>query len=132
MANDSEYMGSRPYLVQLKRVYDPPSPEDGKRLLVDRLWPRGLAKEQAAVDLWWKEIAPSPELRRWFNHLPERFEQFKEKYEQELVLSPVRSDLVEQLRLMSSRQQITLLYAARDPVHNHAIVLLEWVKSGGR
>jgi uncharacterized protein YeaO (DUF488 family) len=113
--------------ILLKRVYDPRSPEDGVRLLVDRLWPRGVSKEQAAIDEWMKEIAPSPELRTWFCHRPERFAEFRENYERELAEDPVRRELVGRILKMASEQNVTLVYAAKDPVHNHAIVLQQWL-----
>ena len=113
--------------VSVKRVYDPPAPEDGVRVLVDRLWPRGLSREKAAVDEWMKDIAPSPELRVWFGHRPERFAAFAEAYEQELAEDPVRLALARRLLAMASSRRVTLLYAARDPVHNHAAVLLRWL-----
>ena len=109
--------------ILLKRVYEPRSPEDGVRLLVDRLWPRGVSKEQAAIDEWMKDIAPSPELRAWFCHRPERFAEFRENYERELAEDPVRRELVGRILKMASEQNVTLVYAAKDPVHNHAIVL---------
>jgi uncharacterized protein YeaO (DUF488 family) len=107
--------------LQLKRIYEPVSPNDGYRILVDRIWPRGISKEMAAIDEWLKDIAPSTELRKWFNHIPERFEIFKEKYEQEL-LSQV-SDLV-RIKTISQNQNVTLLYSAKDETHNQAVVLM--------
>jgi len=111
----------------VKRIYDPPSPEDGVRILVDRLWPRGISKEQAAVDEWMREIAPSPELRTWFGHRPERFQAFSESYEQELAADPVRIELADRICRMAAANHVTLLYAAKDPVHNHAVVLHRWL-----
>lgn len=107
--------------LQIKRIYEPVSPNDGYRILVDRIWPRGISKEMAAIDEWLKDIAPSTELRKWFNHIPERFEIFKEKYEQEL-LSQV-SDLV-RIKTISQNQNVTLLYGAKDETHNQAVVLM--------
>ncbi len=107
--------------LQIKRIYEPVSSNDGYRILVDRIWPRGISKEMAAIDEWLKEIAPSTELRKWFNHIPERFEIFKEKYEQEL-LSQV-SDLV-RIKTISQNQNVTLLYGAKDETHNQAVVLM--------
>ena len=111
-----------PRQIRLKRVYDPPAPEDGKRVLVDRLWPRGLAKDKAAVDLWLKEAAPSAELRRWFGHRPERWDEFRRRYEAELdrnraALQPLRE----------GEGTMTLLYAARDPEHNNAVALARYL-----
>jgi uncharacterized protein YeaO (DUF488 family) len=113
--------------IRLRRVYEPPAPEDGVRILVDRLWPRGISRERAAIDEWMKDIAPSPELRNWFCHKPERFEEFTAAYEQELAADPVRRGLADRLLAMATRQNVTLVYAARDPVHNHAVVLQRWL-----
>lgn len=108
--------------VELKRAYEPPSPDDGMRVLVDRLWPRGLSKEQLAVDLWLKEVAPSDELRRWYGHEPRRWKSFAAKYRAELTR---RSDLLRLLDELRRRGQITLLYGARDTAGNNAVVLRE-------
>jgi len=108
--------------VRIKRVYFEPAEEDGERILVDRLWPRGLTKEKASVDLWLKEIAPSNELRKWFGHDPTRWPEFKRKYIEELKAS---SEPLEQLRQEATQGTITLLYAARDEEHNEAVVLEE-------
>jgi uncharacterized protein YeaO (DUF488 family) len=107
-------------MIKLKRVYESPSPEDGLRVLVERLWPRGLTKERAAVDLWLKDVAPSPELRKWFGHDPARWEQFQERYRQELR---EKKDAVELLRQKAKESTVTLVYAARDEEHNGALVL---------
>lgn len=108
--------------IQIKRVYDPASAEDGFRILVDRLWPRGLTKEKAALDLWLKEIAPSTELRKWFDHDVAKWEQFKSKYSKELSENPANLEII---RDHLKKQSITLLYAARDTAHNEAILLQE-------
>jgi uncharacterized protein YeaO (DUF488 family) len=113
--------------IRVKRIYLPPSPKDGFRILVDRLWPRGISKERAAVDVWMKEIAPSPELRKWFCHKPELFPEFCRRYEQELEEDPIRNELAEQICNMAVEKGVTLLYAAKDPVHNHAVVLERWL-----
>lgn len=113
--------------IRLKRIYEPPSPEDGVRILVDRLWPRGISKEQASLDEWMKEIAPSPELRKWFCHQPERFAEFTRRYELELSEDPTRCRLVDRIWELASEKNVTLVYAAKDPVHNHAIVLQQWL-----
>lgn len=115
-------------IIRIKRIYERPSPEDGMRILVDRLWPRGISKQQAAIDEWIKEIAPSPELRKWFGHQPERFAGFIHRYERELAEDPVRYGLAERIRELAARQPVTLVYAAKDPVHNHAIVLKRWLQ----
>lgn len=113
--------------IRIKRIYEPPSPEDGVRILVDRLWPRGVSKEQASIDEWMKDIAPSPALRAWFGHRPERFAEFAEKYGQELSEDPARRELAERIAGMAVRTNVTLVYAAKDPVHNHAAVLHRWL-----
>jgi len=111
-------------MLRIKRIYDKPEPSDGYRVLVDRLWPRGLSKERAALDEWLKEIAPSPTLRTWFGHEPARFAEFKARYKAELSANPA----VEQIsHLLHQHQTVTLLYGARDPKHNHTIVLQEYV-----
>ncbi len=108
--------------ILLKRAYDPPSPEDGLRVLVDRLWPRGLRKADAAIDRWLKEIAPTAELRRWFGHDPSRWEEFRRRYRAELATHP---DLLNELRRLAGGSRVTLVYSARDEHHNDAIVLRE-------
>jgi uncharacterized protein YeaO (DUF488 family) len=112
-------------MIALKRVYDAPCPEDGVRVLVERLWPRGLTKERAAVDLWLKDVAPSPELRKWFGHDPARWEQFQERYRQELR---ERKDTVQLLKQKAKEGPVTLLYAARDEEHNGALVLQRFLQ----
>jgi len=107
-------------MLRLKRVYEPAAPSDGRRILVDRLWPRGLTKEAAAVDTWMKEIAPSAELRRWFGHAPSRWAEFKRRYRRELR---GHQRLVRQIAAMASRRRVTLVYGARDEAHNDAQVL---------
>ncbi len=111
--------------IQLKRVYEPPATDDGRRVLVDRLWPRGLTKAEAHVDVWLKEIAPSPDLRRWFGHQPERWPEFRKRYLEELGANPV----LEKLREIIAEGPVTLLYAARDEERNDAVVLAELLKS---
>ena len=107
-------------MIKLKRVYEDPSPQDGLRVLVERLWPRGLSKERAAVDLWLKDVAPSPELRKWFGHDPARWEQFQKRYRQELR---EKKDAVRLLKQKEKKGTVTLVYAARDEEHNGALVL---------
>lgn len=107
-------------MIQLKRVYEAPSTTDGLRILVDRLWPRGLTKERAAVDLWLKEVAPSTELRKWFGHDPAKWKQFQGRYRKELRAG---NDAIGLLREKSKQGTITLLYGARDKEHNEALVL---------
>lgn len=110
--------------VQIKRVYDTPSTSDGLRVLVDRLWPRGLKKEDARIDVWAKQLAPSSELRKWFAHKDERFAEFARCYRTELSRASTEID-----KLLSSTGdgKMTLLYAARNATSNHAIVLREWI-----
>ena len=106
--------------VRLKRAYERPSPRDGKRVLVDRLWPRGVRKEAAALDAWAKELAPSAALREWFGHDPRRWPEFQRRYAQELRGHP--RPLAE-LRSLARRGPITLVYSAHDEAHNDAVVL---------
>ncbi|MGY6278237.1 DUF488 domain-containing protein [Methylomonas sp. MgM2] len=108
--------------IRIKRVYEPAEPQDGRRVLVDRLWPRGLTKEQAHIDLWLKGIAPSTELRQWFGHNPERWEAFKERYLAELKDNP---EPIQRLKEELDKGKVTLVYAAKDEQHNHALVILE-------
>lgn len=114
---------------RIKRIYEAPSMDDGKRVLIDRLWPRGISKETAMLDLWLKEVSPSPELRKLYNHKPEKHEEFRQMYEHELLTDPVCRDAVTLLKSMGSRDTVTLLYGAKDPVYNHAIVLLNWLNN---
>jgi uncharacterized protein YeaO (DUF488 family) len=108
--------------VRLKRVYEPPSPEDGVRVLVDRLWPRGLRKADAAVDRWMKDVAPSTELRQWFGHDPERWQEFRRRYARELQQ---HSTSIGELRELVRHDTVTLVFGARDEEHNDAVVLRE-------
>ncbi|MEE9096240.1 DUF488 domain-containing protein [Pseudarthrobacter phenanthrenivorans] len=113
--------------IHMKRIYDPPADDDGFRVLVDRLWPRGMPKEGAAVDLWLKDVAPSTELRKEFNHRPERFAEFSERYRAELDSNPAVETL---LALAACHPRVTLLYAARDTDANNARVLLDYLVGG--
>ncbi|MGY6277912.1 DUF488 domain-containing protein [Methylomonas sp. MgM2] len=108
--------------IRIKRVYEPAEPQDGVRVLVDRLWPRGLTKAQAHIDLWLKGIAPSTELRQWFGHNPERWDAFKERYLAELKDNP---EPIQRLKEQLDKGKVTLVYAAKDEQHNHALVILE-------
>jgi uncharacterized protein YeaO (DUF488 family) len=112
--------GERHHAVVLKRARDPASSDDGMRVLVDRLWPRGLTKEQVAADLWLREVAPSDALRRWFAHQPSRWTDFGRKYRAELVQRPDLLRLLDDLRRSA---RVTLLFHASDAEHNHALVL---------
>lgn len=111
--------------LQVKRVYEKPAAKDGTRILVDRIWPRGLTKEKARVDLWLKEIAPSTTLRKWFGHEAEKWDAFRKKYRQEL------KDHKEQLTILKEQLKkgpVTLVYGAKDETHNQAMVLMELLK----
>lgn len=112
--------------IRLKRVYEDPNEDDGTRILVDRLWPRGLSKERARVDVWLKEVAPSHELRKRFGHDPARWEQFQADYRRELDANTAAT---EQLRALLAAGPATILYGARDEEHNEAVVLKEWLLS---
>ncbi len=108
--------------VKLKRAYEPAAADDGRRVLVDRLWPRGVSKADAAIDLWMKELAPSAELRRWFGHRPERWPEFRRRYAAELRQ---RADLLDELRALVRSGKVTLVFSAHDEAHNDAVVLRE-------
>lgn len=111
-------------MVQLKRAYDAPELSDGTRVLVDRLWPRGLTKERAKIDLWLKDVAPSAGLRQWYGHAPERWEEFRRRYREELQASPAKEAL-ERLRGLMREGTVTLITAARDSEHSDGAVLRE-------
>jgi uncharacterized protein YeaO (DUF488 family) len=111
--------------VKIKRVYEQPDKDDGVRILVDRLWPRGLTKEKASVDLWLKEIAPSTELRKWFGHDPDKWKSFRGRYETEIRH---KEDLIKVLKQRARERTITLLYGARDEKHNEALVLKQFLE----
>ena len=115
-------MTKRSFTVALKRVYDEPEPGDGTRVLVDRLWPRGLSKERAHIDLWLKEIAPSSELRTWFGHDPEKFAEFRRRYQNEIASETGQTALAK-LRAQAKQGPVTLVFAARDTEHANAVVL---------
>jgi uncharacterized protein YeaO (DUF488 family) len=106
--------------IKLKRAYETPEPADGLRILVDRLWPRGVSKEAAAIDHWYKEVAPSTKLRLWFGHDPALWAEFGERYRHELA---EKRGQLDELRAHTRKGPVTLVYAARDTAHNHAIVL---------
>src|SRR5262249_10251226 len=108
--------------IKLKRVYQPAAPSDGLRILVDRLWPRGLRKDAAAIDHWCKELAPSTALRQWFGHKPERWPEFRTRYRAEIAKQP---EALAELRRLPRAGTVTLLFAARDEQHNDAVVLGE-------
>ena len=114
--------------IYVKRVYDHPTPGDGFRVLVDRVWPRGVSKEHAAVDLWAKDVAPSTELRKWFGHDPKKWLEFQEKYRQELERSDALTALQFQIR---GKTAVTLVYGAKDEEHNQAVVLCDVLHKSG-
>lgn len=113
--------------VTLKRIYDPAAKSDGYRVLVDRLWPRGIKKEEAAIDEWAREVAPSQELRHWFGHDPGRFEEFRRRYMEELH---AHEEDLQALRDRARKGTVTLLFGARDTEHNNAAVLAEILRGG--
>ena len=122
--NEMAAHGKEPARFRIRRIYDPASPEDGARVLVDRLWPRGIGKDAAALDLWLKEIAPSAPLRRWFGHEPARWAEFARRYRAELDANP---QAVARLRQVAAHGPVTLLYAAHDILNNHARVLAAYM-----
>ena len=111
-------------MVKIKRIYDPPSKDDGVRILVDRLWPRGISKEAAAIDEWVRDVAPSDELRKWFSHDPAKWQEFRKRYISELKKNP---ELISKLRALARKGRLTLLFAAKDDAHNNAVVLRELI-----
>jgi uncharacterized protein YeaO (DUF488 family) len=109
-------------MIKIKRIYDIASSKDGKRILVDRLWPRGIKKDEARIDEWLKDIAPSNELRQWFSHDPSKWKEFKKRYKEELQN---KSEMLDRISEMARTGTITLLFAAKDIEHNNAVVLQE-------
>ncbi len=116
-------------MLHVKRAYEAPSPGDGTRVLVERLWPRGLTKERAAVDVWLKDVAPSAELRRWFGHDPARWPEFRRRYAEELDRRP---DAVRELRELAAAGPVTLVYGSREERHNAAVALAQYLEQTGR
>lgn len=112
-------------MIMIKRIYEPTEATDGYRVLVDRLWPRGIKKEAANVDLWVKDIAPSVPLRKWFNHEPEKFKIFKNRYIHELEENNFVSEFLEKIE---PYEKVTLLYGAKDDEHNHALLLRDFLQ----
>ncbi len=111
-------------MIRSKRVYDPPAPDDGARFLVERLWPRGISKENLQMEAWLKDAAPSSDLRKWFNHDPDKWEEFRRRYFAELEANPAAwQSLLETAR----RQRVTLLYSSHDREHNNAVALKEFL-----
>jgi uncharacterized protein YeaO (DUF488 family) len=111
--------------IKIKRAYDPPEEDDGFRVLIDRLWPRGVSKEAAKIDLWSKDLSPSTALRRWFGHDPKKWEEFKRRYYRELDAHP---EAVEDLRRRTKKQTVTLIFGAKDPGHSNARALMDYLK----
>ena len=114
--------------INLKRIYDPVEENDGYRVLVDRLWPRGISRQRAAIQAWAKDAAPTAELREWFNHDPAKFAEFKIKYLAELKANPAAEALREKL---ADQSKVTLIYGAKDPIHNQAVVLRDFLSQNG-
>jgi uncharacterized protein YeaO (DUF488 family) len=115
--------------LRLKRAYEPPEASEGYRVLIDRLWPRGVSKEEARLDEWARELAPSSELRRWFGHDPAKFDEFRRRYRQEL---DAHDEKLRDLRRRARNGRLTLVYGARDSEHNDAVVLAEMLRRGRR
>ncbi|KYD11253.1 hypothetical protein B4102_2218 [Heyndrickxia sporothermodurans] len=124
---EEKYKSMEEKMITIKRVYKPVNEADGKRVLVDRLWPRGISKEKAEIDEWMKDIAPSNELRKWFNHDPEKFEEFSQKYKEELK-EPEKKKELDKLIEMSDGNTVTLVYSAKDEEHNQAVVLKHYLE----
>lgn len=115
--------------LSLKRVYDPPSADDGARVLVDRIWPRGVSRDEAQLAAWLKDLAPTTALRQWFGHDPARFEEFQSRYRAELEQ---KGEGLEKLRALAESGKVTLLYGAKDEVHNNAVVLAHYLEGKAR
>ena len=113
--------------VRVKRVYEEAEVGDGHRVLIDHVWPRGVSKERARLDEWARELAPSDELRRWFDHVPERFDEFRVRYREELA---AHGEKLDELRRRAQSGPVTIVYAARDTEHNNAVVLAELIRDG--
>ena len=114
--------------VRIKRAYEPPTHDDGTRILIDRLWPRGVKKENLALDQWAKELSPSTELRQWFGHDPARWQEFRRRYAAELRQC---TDLLDPLRALARKGPITLVYSAHDEAHNNAVAMREFLLAPG-
>jgi uncharacterized protein YeaO (DUF488 family) len=113
--------------IAVKRAYEAPSEKDGRRVLVDRVWPRGVGKEELRLDAWYRELAPSTPLRKWFGHDPERWSEFQKRYRAELQ-QPDAREALQELATMAKRGKVTLVYGARDEEHNQAVVLRDYLK----
>jgi uncharacterized protein YeaO (DUF488 family) len=112
-------------MINLKRAYEPAAKTDGERILVERLWPRGVSKDRAKIDLWLKEVAPSTELRKWFGHDPEKWQQFRRRYAAELK---EKVEVIKMLKQKAKKGRVTFVYAARDEEHNGALALKEFLE----
>lgn len=113
-------------MLQIKRVYEKKSPKDGYRVLIDRLWPRGVSKEEAHIDIWLKDVAPSPGLRKWFGHEPKKFPEFVRRYKEEIKQN---TNAINRIKMLEKEHKtVTLLYGAKDQLHNNAVVLLSVLK----
>ena len=113
--------------IQIKRIYEGKSEKDGFRILTDRLWPRGVAKEKAAIDYWAKNISPSTYLRKWYNHEEELFPRFRELYREELDKNPEKEDFIQLVKEKLEKEDVTLLFASKEEKRNQAVVLAEWL-----
>ncbi len=120
-------MGRRKATIRLKRAYEPPTEEDGTRILVERLWPRGITKERAAIDLWLKEVAPSTGLRKWYGHDPDRWEEFRRRYWAEL---DEKGEVLDDLERKIREGPVTFVFAAKDERHNSAVALKDYLDRG--
>lgn len=118
-------------MIRIKRAYDPPNPTDGYRILIDRLWPRGLSKDALSFDDWMKVLAPSTELRKQFGHDPEKWKEFERRYQEELNDAEAKKR-IEQLAQLSTRRNVTLLYSAKDEEHNNAVVLARQIERAAK
>ncbi len=109
-------------MIKIKRIYDPASRDDGKRIYIDRLWPRGMKKEEAKIDEWLKEISPTDRLRKWFGHDPSKYAEFKRRYKKELEK---HSEILERIKKEAKKETVTILFSAKDVEHNNATVMKE-------
>jgi uncharacterized protein YeaO (DUF488 family) len=121
-------MSRREVTIRLKRAYESPSNDDGTRILVERLWPRGVSKDEAAIDLWVKELAPSPALRKWYSHDLAKWDEFRRRYTAELDKN---AEAVDDLKQQLEQGPVTFVYAAKDEEHNSALILKEYLERGG-
>lgn len=112
-------------ILKIKRIYDTPSHDDGIRIFIDRLWARGVTKERAKLDYWFKDVAPSNDLRKWFNHEPEKFDEFAQKYREELNYT---NEEIKKIKTLLKTHNVTLIYAAKSSTINHARVLMEYIE----